>query len=982
MRPTINALEKDLRHLLRGDVEFDPISRHLYATDGSIFQIEPIGVVSPRDADDVTRLVAYASQHGVPLVARGAGSGLAGAALGTGLQVDFTRYMNRILEFAPDGSWVRVEPGVIMGELNHRARSFGTFFAPNPSSENYCSLGGMIGCNSSGSRSVAYGGTKDHVLALDVVLHGGEVFTAKSVLRDSTEFAQLVQGDGLPARTFRHLISTLEERADVIRASMPRVMKNASGYRVETILEPDTGMAHLHKIFVGAEGTLGLVTEATLNLVPLPGRRAIAMVYFPTVFSAGEAVFPILGLKPTSLEIMDAGFLRFVRRNDPRIDALVPASADTALLVEFEASDDAGLAEQLDSLQSLLAGGDVMEIRPALDAAEQKQLWAVRQAAVPLLQKLPGPKRITEFIEDVTVHPDVLAQYMSALTRILAGFGSEAIMYGHAGDGNIHTRPVLDLKQSGDLAVMQRIMDEVMDYVLEIRGTPSGEHGDGLIRSPYVRHVYGDEVYGIFQSIKESFDPSGIFNPGKKIVNEAEAGGVGHHLRYGPGYWTFEQPTFLRFPDGEYEREIEKCHGCGQCKSAVGTSMCPTFKATRREHASPRAKANLLRNIIQGKLHPYETYAEDTFKSVVDYCIECGMCAVECPSNVNIPKLMLEAKSKYRAQAKPKTVERVLGNAGLVFEAGRLLAPVANVAMRQSALRGVGEHIAGIDRRRSLPDFSGKSLARRLRGRGRSNSSPATLDSYKGRVVFFYEMYANYNDPDLALIMEKLLHAHGVDVIFPPQRSSGILEMAYGLPAKAAATARYNLNATLPYVRAGATLVSGEPTASFAFRSHYADYVDGPTVTEVASATRDLGEFLYEWRAAHPDTAPAASPTDLVLAYHMPCHLKAQKVAHTFFDLVAEIPGVQLTDLSAGCCGMAGTFGTKAGSFEFSMLTGRPVFERVEEVRPNLVLSDCSSCRMQIEQGTGVATMHPAELLAHLYGVAPARHTLSWTGNA
>ncbi|NLE74094.1 MAG: FAD-binding protein [Actinobacteria bacterium] len=978
MRPTINALEKDLRRLIRGDVEFDPISRHLYATDGSIFQIEPLGVVSPRDADDVARLVAYASQHSVPLVARGAGSGLAGAALGTGLQVDFTRYMNRILEFAPDGSWVRVEPGVIMGELNRRAKSYGTFFAPNPSSENYCSLGGMIGCNSSGSRSVAYGGTKDHVLALNIVLHDGRTFEAGTLGRDSAELAQLLQGDSLPARAFRNLVTTLEEQASIIEASLPRVMKNASGYRVETVLEPESGLVHLHKIFVGAEGTLGLVTEATLNLVPLPGKRAIAMAYFPTVFSAGETVFPILGLKPTSLEIMDAGFLRFVRRNDPKIDALVPANADTALLVEFEAADDSQLAEQLESLQSLLAGGDAMEIRPAFDAAEQKQLWAVRQAAVPLLQKLPGPKRITEFIEDVTVHPDVLAKYMNKLTRILAGFGSEAIMYGHAGDGNIHTRPVLDLKQSSDLAIMQKMMDEVMDYALEIQGTPSGEHGDGLIRSPYVRRVYGDDVYNIFKSIKRTFDPNDIFNPGKKIVYESEGGGVGRNLRYGPAYWTFDQPTYLLFPDGEYEREIEKCHGCGQCKSAVGTSMCPIFKATRREHASPRAKANLLRNIIQGKLHPYDTYAEEAFKNVIDYCIECGMCAVECPSNVNIPKLMLEAKSKYRSLAKPNNVERVLGNAGLVFEAGHILAPVANAVMKQQPLRGIGERVVGIDRRRALPNFAGRTLSQRLRRRGKDmvKGSATTPGDYSAHVAFFYEMYANYNDPDLAFIMEELLRSHGVDVVFPHQKSSGILDMAYGLPAKASEIARYNVNTVLPYVRADAILVSGEPTATFAFRAHYADYLDDPVVAEVSAATRDLGEFLYEWRSAHPEQAPAPVAMPLTLAYHMPCHLKAQCLSYTFYDLVAQVPDVQLVDLDAGCCGMAGTFGTKAGTFELSMLAGRPVFDRVETLKPDLVLSDCSSCRMQIEQATGVATMHPAELLAHLYGITPARRSL------
>ncbi|NLT36021.1 MAG: FAD-binding protein [Gaiellales bacterium] len=970
MRPTINALEKDLRHLIRGDVEFDAISRHLYATDGSIYQIEPLGVVAPHDAEDVARLVQYASQNGVPLVARGAGSGLAGAAIGRGLQVDFTRYMNRILEFASDGSWARVEPGVIMGELNARAKAYGRFFAPNPSSENYCSLGGMIGCNSSGSRSVAYGGTKDHVLDLHVALHDGQVFHAGPVPRDSAQFAQLIAGNSLAATAFADMVELLQTNADSIKASLPRAPKNASGYRVEEVLEND--IVNLHKIFIGAEGTLGLVTEAKLNLVPLPGRRAIAMVYFPNVFSAGEAVFPILGLKPTSLEIMDGGFLRFVRRNDPQINAMVPAEADSALLVEFEAADDTQLSEQLDSLGSLLTGGDVMAIKPALDPAEQKKLWAVRQAAVPLLNKLPGPKRIAEFIEDCTVHPDVLAHYMSNLAKIIARSGSEAIMYGHAGDGNIHTRPVLNLKEAEDLDLMQSMLDDVIDMVLEIKGTPSGEHGDGIVRSKFVRRVYGDQVYSIFTAIKHAFDPTGILNPGKKIVGPAETAGVSYNLRYGPNYWTYEQSTLLRFPDGEYEREIEKCHGCGQCKSAVGTTMCPTYKATRREHASPRAKANLLRNIISGKLHPYNTYTTDAMRAVTDYCIECGMCAVECPSNVNIPKLMLEAKSKIRGGRRPGPAELLLGNAGLVYRAGQALAPVANPLLAQAAVRGIGQKVAGIDQRRRLPRFAGRTLTQQVAARDRQGGKAAP-GVYRGQVAFFCEMYVNFNDPELGLIMERLLRAHGVDVVFPAQRSSGILEMAYGLPDRARQTATFNVHSALPHVQAGSLLVSGEPTASLAFKAHYADYLDDPAVAVVAKATRDLGEFLAAWRRANPDVAMQPAPTSLRLAYHDPCHLKAQNVGLSFWDLLREIPGVDLTRLEAGCCGMAGTFGTKAGSFDFSMETGRPVFQRIAEIRPDLVLSDCSSCRMQIHQGTGAWTMHPAEFLAGLYGISPYR---------
>jgi FAD/FMN-containing dehydrogenase/Fe-S oxidoreductase len=1036
MRPTVTTIERDLRDLLRGDVEFDVYTRHLYATDGGIYQIEPLGVVCPRDAEDVGRLVAYCSERGVPLVPRGAGSGLAGAAVGAGLMVDFTRYMNKILEVAPDGSWARVQPGVVMGVLNAHVKQFGTFFAPNPSSENYCTLGGMIANNSSGGRSVAYGGTKDHVLALDVVLHGGELFRATPVGRRSAELATLLADGGVGGRAFAHVLPLLEDTWDAILGSMPRVLKNCSGYRVETVFDdgsaagaswrtglsgrtgrratPDDPTVHLQKLFVGSEGTLGLVTEATLNLVPLPGRRAIGMAYFPTVFAACEAVFPILDLKPTSIEIMDANFLRFVRKNNSKIDAMLPPVVDTALLVEFEAPDDAELDSQLTSLEQMLAGGSALQVKRAMGAAEQKQLWAVRQAAVPLLQKLPGPKKIVEFIEDITVHPDVLATYMSTLAGILVKHGVESIMYGHAGDGNIHTRPILSTKDPDDLRTMKSIMDEAMQVVIDLKATPSGEHGDGIVRSPYVRMVYGDEVYGVFKEIKAAFDPTGIMNPGKKIVNEAVTGGLATNLRYGPDYYTHEQSTLLHFPQSEYELEIEKCHGCAQCKSLVATTMCPTYKATLREHASPRAKANLLRNIISGKLDPQTTYVADAAKEINDYCIECGMCALECPSNVNIPKLMLEAKSKYRAGRPGAPVDKILGRAELVSRMGRLAAPLANPLMNQGLLRRVGEKVAGIDRRRTLPSYASKSYAQMLAARdkgavtphvaqtgapvvqtgtpaGSATSTPVGASAFAGgnggrtagttsdappatgrggAVAFFYDLYANYNDPALAQTMDNLLRAHGVTVHYPDQKGCAVPEMLYGYHDRAAQTAAFNVAAALPYIQAGDYLVSGEPTASFAFKVHYPDYVPTAECALMANATRDLGEFLAGHRADHPDLAPAPTAgLKLKVAYHQPCHLKTQEIGMPFFDLLKEIPDLELVNLDAGCCGMAGTFGMKAGTFDLSMETGRPLFERVAEVAPDLIASECSTCRMQLEQATGRPTTHPAQLLAGALGL-------------
>ena len=365
MTSRADHVERDLRSLVTGDVEFDSVSRHLYASDAGLNEIVPLGVVSPRDTGDVIRLVEYAAQRGLSLVPRGMGSGLAGGAVGAGIQVDFTRYMNRILEVAPDGSWARVQPGVVMATLNQHARGYGTFFAPDPSSENYCSLGGMIGTNSSGARTVAYGGTTDHVLALEVVLADGSVFRARPLPLDASELALLLAGPTVAGRAFAAVLPELQAKRGAIQAAMPRVVKNCSGYRIETVLESaapagsaapgrgaaDAALAHLHRLFVGAEGTLGLVTEATLNLVPLPARRGIAMAYFPSVFASGEAVPGILALSPTAVEIMDSRFLSLVRRHDSHIDAMLPALTDTALLIEFEGRDEAELHEKFAALR-------------------------------------------------------------------------------------------------------------------------------------------------------------------------------------------------------------------------------------------------------------------------------------------------------------------------------------------------------------------------------------------------------------------------------------------------------------------------------------------------------------------------------------------------------------------------------------------------------------------------------------------------------
>ncbi len=963
--------------MIRGDIEFDPISRYLYATDAGLNQVEPLGVVSPRDAEDVIRLVSYAAEQGLSLVPRGMGSGLAGGAVGTGIQVDFTRYMNSILEVAPDGSWARVQPGVVMASLNQHLKTYGTFFAPDPSSENYCSLGGMIGTNSSGARTVAYGGTKDHVLALEVVLADGSTFSARPYADGSPQLAALLAAKTGAGHAFASVVPELLEKQEIIAGGMPRVVKNCSGYRVETVLghAAHLGVANsdapvvfqLQNMFVGAEGTLGLVTEATLNLVPLPALRGIAMAYFPSVFASGEAVPGILALSPTAVEIMDSRFLGLVRKHDSRVDAMLPERTDTALLVEFEGQDEGELDEKFAGLRRHLDTTAALKMVRATSAAETDRLWTVRKSAVALALRMPGPRRALPFIEDVTVHPTEVPDYVDFLQRLFDREGVDAVMYGHLGDGNIHTRPLLDPKDPDDLRTMQRLYDEVSTYVLGIRGTMSGEHGDGLLRTPYVRQMYGEEIYALFESIKNAFDPQGVMNPGKKVGPQEESGSLLRDLRYGAGYRTVPQEPILHFPGTEYEREIEKCHGCGQCKSTVVTTMCPTYKATRREHASPRAKANLLRSIITGALDPESTHGEAAAKTVADYCIVCGMCAVECPSNVNIPKLMLEAKTKYRAAHPGALTDMILGRAEIVSRLGHASAPLANRLLRQPMVRRLARPLVGIDSRRPMPPFARRTFSES----GRAHGGPLPERFPAPTVAYFYDLFAEYNDPRLAQTVQRILEAHGIQVLLPEQRASGIPEMLYGYFESARAAAEFNIRAFLPAVNAGAALVSAEPTATFAFKVHYPDYAPSPDCSVVANATHDLGEFLVRFRADHSENVPAARPLPSYyrrVAYHQPCHLKAQQIDNPGLELLREIPGLEVVDLAAGCCGMAGTFGMKADTYELSMLTGKPLFDRIAEVAPDLVVSECSTCRMQIAQGTGLPTVHPVTLLARAYG--------------
>ncbi len=596
---------------------------------------------------------------------------------------------------------------------------------------------------------------------------------------------------------------------------------------------------------------------------------------------------------------------------------------------------------------------------------------------------MPGPRRALPFIEDVTVHPTEVPGYVDFLQRLFDREHVDSVMYGHVGDGNIHTRPLLDPKDPADLHTMQLLYDEVSAYVRGVRGTMSGEHGDGLLRTPYLRQTYGDTVYSLFSLVKNAFDPQGLMNPGKKVGPQEESGSLLRDLRYGFDYRTLPQEPLLHFPGGEYEREIEKCHGCAQCKSTVATTMCPTYKATRREAASPRAKANLLRAIITGRLDPDSTYGEAAMKSVTDWCIECGMCAVECPSNVNIPKLMLEAKSKYRAAHRGSPMELLLGHAEVTSSLGRRFAPVANPLLTQPLVRRLTEPLTGVDRRRRMPRFARRTLGQTIGGSAGvqqaailSAAAPPASGIRPPLVAYFSDLYAAYNDPELGQTVLRLLAAHGIEVVLPEQRSSGIPEMLYGYADAARETAGSNVATMLPWVqtRRRGTL-----------RGTHRDLR-----LQGALSGLPLERRLFHGRRGRsrpgrvPRPLPRRSSGPVARRRTPPRRLERRRTRRLSPAVPSQGPGDRQSwpGVAAGDTGARGhrpggrllRHGRHLRHEEEGPTTSRCRAARRSSSAsppsaPDLVASECSTCRLQIAEATSVQAVHPVTLLAAAYGV-------------
>ncbi|GBD92704.1 anaerobic glycerol-3-phosphate dehydrogenase subunit C [bacterium BMS3Abin05] len=942
-------VKSDLKARISGDVKFDEIARILFSTAACMYEIKPMGVVAPKNKNDVIQIVKYAHDHHIPITPRGAGSSLAGQAVGSGIIIDFTKYMNKILEIDERENTVRVQPGVIFGNLLNALKPYRKFFPPDPSSGKFCTLGGMAANNSGGAHSVKYGTTKDHVENLEVVLSNGELIRTQRVPAEKGTVQSPYPENSFADRVFRDAYRVVHDHKELIERCTPKVSKNASGYNLR---ETDTGREYdFAKLLIGSEGTLSVITEMTLRLTDLPAERAAILVYFDSLDKAGRALVRILESGPSALEIMDRYFFKFVRENDPHFAAVLPPDLEAALLIEYDGNDLRRIREQIEAQEDALIKKTKLAFgaRKAYDPEEQARLWAVRSSAWSLINKVKGRRRPQNFIDDVAVDPAKIPQYLQGLYKIFDKYGITAINYGHAGNGNIHVNPLLDLKDPNDFKKLRGLAKDVADLGISLGGTLSGEHGDGLVRSPYLKALWGP-VYEDFEKIKGIFDPQNNMNPGK-IAGPLKFE-MDENLRYGKDYNRIKTNT--AFDLKELQDEIEKCHGCGTCRS-----YCPMALELSDEIATARSKANLLRFVISGKLDP-AYLLNKSFKSVIDTCTNCKLCLTECPTNVDIPRIAVEARTYFVTHKGQTLQNKLLEESRFTSKLSSLFAPVSNRMLKLPVVRTLLETTAGIHRSRIFQEFKKPTLE------SWAKRHKSVLGERK--VVYFAGCFANFNDVDgEGRAVVQVLEKNNVTVVTPEFKCCGVAKIALGDRDSVKPDAARNIRIMKAYVEQGYDIVASAASCGLAIKRDWPEILRTEDAELISEHAYDIHEYLWKLHQAGALTLDF-QPVHKRVVYHNPCHLNAQKIACTPVDLLKLIPGLEVVEIEDSCCGIAGTFGFKKQNFETSMHIGSRLFKTIKAANPDWITTGCGTCNIQIKQGIGQDVLHPVKILRDAYG--------------
>jgi FAD/FMN-containing dehydrogenase/Fe-S oxidoreductase len=970
----LNSLQKRLSC----EVFLDEYTRALYSTDASIYQIMPVGVVLPRTRDDVIAVHQLAAEEGLAIIPRGGGTSLSGQSIGAGLVIDFSKYM-RGIEIDKASLTARVQPGVVLDQLNAEAAPLGLQFGPDVATSSRANIGGMLGNNSAGARSIWQGKAVDSVLTLDMVLADGSLATFGP--RTPAEWALDQSRNDLAGRAAQEVARIVAENRQEITARFPAILRRVSGYNLDEFVpecqhrvqtprliaaarEREASMFpgaqwNLAKLIVGAEGTLGTITEALVHLLPLPKVRCVVALHFDSMQAAVASVDAILSCEPSAAELLDGLIVRLARQSLEYRNYLdfVVGAPESLVLVEFNGHELGEVQAKAGLLVERLRGqAGLFHVMPVMDKKQCDHVWACRKAALPLLLGLPGTRKPVAFVEDAAVAPEFLPAFVDRFCEIMARHDTDGAFYGHASVGCLHIRPMLDLRTPLDIGRLEKISHEVCDLVIEYSGAMSGEHGDGLARSYLNERLFGPQIYRAFQQVKSAFDPDRRLNPGKVVDGPSPI----ENLRYGTDYRTLKVPTTFDFSrEGGFAQAVELCNGAGVCRKLQTGTMCPSFMVTRDEEHSTRGRANALRMVLSGALPPEELTGE-RLHATYDLCLQCKGCKAECPSNVDVAKLKMEFLDGYHRKHGAPLSARLLANAATLNRIGSALAPLSNWTASLPVAAWLAKRVLGIDPRRPLPRFERDHFKKWFRRHQHASaaSTPITSTAPRGPIVLLDDCLTSYCEPGVNRSAVRVLEAAGYEVHLAGIQCCGRTFASKGLLSKAQELAKTNIDLLLPWAKRGVPIVGCEPSCLLMLVDEYRDLAPGDRANLVAAHAELIDSHLVRTGATLP-----LKPREQKIVLHGHCHQKALVGAQGSVAALSQIPGTNVTLVDSGCCGMAGSFGYE--HYDVSMAIGeRVLFPTVRQAAGGVIAAPGFSCRHQIEHGTGQTARHPIELLA------------------
>jgi FAD/FMN-containing dehydrogenase/Fe-S oxidoreductase len=959
-----------LRTQLEGDLFADNVQRVLYSTDASQYKEMPLAVTRPKNKEDIKKIIAFARENGTSIIPRGAGTSLAGQVVGSGIVVDISKYMNKILEFNPDEKFVIVEPGVVLAELNLFLAKHGLQFGPETSTANRCVIGGMLGNNSCGLHSLVYGSVREHILEVDAILADGSETTFKPLTKQ--EFHQKLNGNPnqLEKSIYQNISEILSnpENQKEIREHFPdpKVTRRNMGYAIDILLDSEVfteGGAPFNfcKLLAGSEGTLAFSHRIKLNVIPLPPKyKGLVCAHFETLEESLLGNLVALKHKPTAIELMDDTVMQAAKQNieQNKNRFFVKGDPGALLMIEFSFETEKELIETAATLEKDFRAAKLGYHFPLVTGADNiKRVWALRTAGLGLLSNVPGDRKGVPGIEDTAVAPEYLPEYVADFKKVLEKLGLTSIYYAHIATGEIHFRPLINFKDPADVVLFDTLMNEVAQLVKKYRGSMSGEHGDGRVRGKFIPFMLGEHNYQLLRRVKKAWDPDNIFNPGK-IVDTPP---ITESLRVIPGKITPDFKTEFDFSRYRgYFRSIEKCNGSGDCRKSelIGGTMCPTFMATRDEDKSTRGRANILREFLYSneKEKPFD---QKEIYDILDLCISCKACKAECPSNVDMAKLKAEFLQQYYDIYGIPLRSKLVAYLPRLNSVAVLFRPISNFVMNTSLLKKV----IGFSTKRSVPKLSKITLTRWT-----GSGIPLPQTEIKGKVYLFNDEFTNYNESDIGIKAILLLTKLGYEVKIPVHKESGRTFLSKGLVRTSKKIATENVNLLKGIITEKTPLVGIEPSAILAFRDEYPELVDAtlqPAAAELGKNALLFEEFIAAEIEKGNITSEQFTTEEKQILLHGHCQQKAVASTEPSKKMLSLPKNYSVKEIPSGCCGMAGSFGYEKEHFDLSVKIGELVlFPAVRGAEEKVIISaPGTSCRHHIKDGTGRVAKHPVEVM-------------------